>query len=148
VYFAAALYFGAFGVPAVARSGKKPAGMWRSRTVVGNAQIAALIADAGAYASEQVRRPRSVPLIQLTANEHFSGSEQKGTRMSHIEPGMNHSGTGHSTDALDRALRSAATPTGTRRWLLERAALGAAGVAAAGALVPADDAAAQSRNHD
>lgn len=31
-------------------------------------------------------------------------------------------------------------PTGTRRWLLERAAVGAAGITAAGAVVPAGEA--------
>ena len=43
------------------------------------------------------------------------------------------------TDApmLEDALRKAGSPRGTRRWLLERAALGAAGVAAGGALDPA-----------
>jgi hypothetical protein len=39
-------------------------------------------------------------------------------------------------EALDHALRDTSTPTGTRRWLLERAAVGAAGVAAAG-VIPA-----------
>jgi hypothetical protein len=38
---------------------------------------------------------------------------------------------------LDRVLRDTSTPTGTRRWLLERAALGAAGVIAASAAIPA-----------
>jgi hypothetical protein len=38
---------------------------------------------------------------------------------------------------LEKALRQAGTPNGTRRWLLERAAVGAAGVAAGGALDPA-----------
>lgn len=38
---------------------------------------------------------------------------------------------------LEDALRSSGTPRGTRRWLLERAAIGAAGVAAGGALDPA-----------
>ncbi len=37
---------------------------------------------------------------------------------------------------LERALRKAGSPTGTRRWLLERAAVGTAGVAAFGALDP------------
>jgi hypothetical protein len=37
---------------------------------------------------------------------------------------------------LDSALRKAGTANGTRRWLLERAAFGAAGVAAGGALEP------------
>jgi hypothetical protein len=38
---------------------------------------------------------------------------------------------------LDDALRKTGTASGTRRWLLERAAVGAAGVAAGGALDPA-----------
>lgn len=38
---------------------------------------------------------------------------------------------------LEDALRKAGSPRGTRRWLLERAAVGAAGVAAGGALDPA-----------
>jgi hypothetical protein len=37
---------------------------------------------------------------------------------------------------LERALKTAGTPKGTRRWLLERAAIGTAGVAAFGALDP------------
>lgn len=41
---------------------------------------------------------------------------------------------------LDGALRSASTPTHTRRWLLERAAMGTAAVATAGAVVPTADA--------
>jgi hypothetical protein len=52
-----------------------------------------------------------------------------------------------SVDLLDRALRDASTPTGTRRWLLERAALGAAGVTAASAVVPAGEALANGRHH-
>ncbi len=38
---------------------------------------------------------------------------------------------------LDRVLRDTSTPTGTRRWLLGRAAVGAAGVIAASAAIPA-----------
>ena len=57
-----------------------------------------------------------------------------------------------SGEALDRALRDASTPKRTRRWLLERAAVGAAGITAAGALVPAGDALASadqdSKPHD
>ena len=53
-------------------------------------------------------------------------------------------GDGHTVDTLDRALRDAATPTRTRRWLLERAAMGAAGVAAASAVIPAGEALARS----
>lgn len=41
-----------------------------------------------------------------------------------------------STQMLERALKKADTPLGTRRWLLERAAIGTAGVAAFGALGP------------
>lgn len=41
-----------------------------------------------------------------------------------------------SVVGLERALAAAGTPRGTRRWLLERAAIGAAGVSAAGVLVP------------
>jgi hypothetical protein len=48
-----------------------------------------------------------------------------------------HSSPSHA-DALDRALRDASTPKRTRRWLLERAALGAAGITAASALIPSD----------
>jgi hypothetical protein len=50
-------------------------------------------------------------------------------------------------DALNRALRDASTPKGTRRWLLERAALGAAGITAASMIVPAGDALADA-HHD
>ena len=49
-----------------------------------------------------------------------------------------------SVDVLDGALRAAAAPTHTRRWLLERAAVGAAGVTAAGAVIPTADALAAS----
>jgi hypothetical protein len=48
---------------------------------------------------------------------------------------------------FDRALRDG-TSTGTRRWLLERATVGAAGVAAASAVIPAGDALAHERRHD
>jgi hypothetical protein len=58
----------------------------------------------------------------------------------------NRRGAGRSADQLDRALRNASTPAGTRRWLLERAAVGAAGVAAASAVIPAGDALARTRN--
>jgi hypothetical protein len=44
-------------------------------------------------------------------------------------------------------MRDASTPKGTRRWLLERSAVGAAGITAASALVPAGDALA-SAQHD
>ncbi len=42
-----------------------------------------------------------------------------------------------TVQTLDNALRAAAVGGGTRRWLLERAAVGAAGVAAGAALSPA-----------
>ncbi len=42
-----------------------------------------------------------------------------------------------TVQVLDQTLRDCGTSGGNRRWLLERAALGAAGVAAAGALDPA-----------
>ncbi len=41
-----------------------------------------------------------------------------------------------SVDVLDGALRAGSTPTHTRRWLLERAAVGTAGVTVAGAVIP------------
>ena len=41
-----------------------------------------------------------------------------------------------TVDVLDHALKEAGTSGGNRRWLLERAAVGAAGVAAVGALDP------------
>jgi hypothetical protein len=49
---------------------------------------------------------------------------------------------------IDRALRDASAPSGTRRWLLERATVGAGGVAAASAVIPAGDALAHERRHD
>jgi hypothetical protein len=48
-------------------------------------------------------------------------------------------------DVVDRTLRDAAAPTHTRRRLLERAAVGAAGLAAAGALEPVAVASARPR---
>jgi hypothetical protein len=50
-----------------------------------------------------------------------------------------------AAEVLNRALRDASTHKGTRSWLLERAAVGAAGIAAASALVPAGDALASAR---
>lgn len=47
---------------------------------------------------------------------------------------------------LEDALRKSGSPRGTRRWLLERAAVGAAGVAAGGALAPAGPAFAKDRH--
>ena len=65
--------------------------------------------------------------------------------MSHSESDPTGPGAERSVDTLDRALRDASTPTRTRRWLLERAAIGAAGVAAASAVIPAGEALARSR---
>jgi hypothetical protein len=67
--------------------------------------------------------------------------------MSHTESGPTHPGAAGTVDTLDRALRDASTPTSTRRWLLERAAMGAAGVAAASAVIPGGQALARS-HHD
>src|SRR5207244_3738239 len=53
-----------------------------------------------------------------------------------------------SNEGRDRPPRAISTPTGTRRWLLERAAVGAAGVAAAGSVVPIGDAYADSSSYD
>jgi hypothetical protein len=64
--------------------------------------------------------------------------------MSLHEPEPTGPATGWTVDTVDRALRDASTPTRTRRWLLERAAMGAAGAAAASAAVPAGDALARS----
>jgi hypothetical protein len=55
---------------------------------------------------------------------------------------------GRPTDALDRAARQISTRTGTRRWLLERGAVGAAGVAVASAIIPAGHALADSGGYD
>jgi hypothetical protein len=64
--------------------------------------------------------------------------------MSHTESDPTGPGARRTVDTLDRALRDASTPTRTRRWLLERAAMGAAGVAAASAVLPAGEALARS----
>src|SRR5436305_7205219 len=64
--------------------------------------------------------------------------------MSHTESDPTGPGAGRTVDMLDRALRDASTPTRTRRWLLERAAMGAAGVVAASAVIPAGQALARS----
>src|SRR5689334_10587026 len=50
-----------------------------------------------------------------------------------------HHSSASAVDAISRALRDASTSKRTRRWLLERTALGAVGIAAAGAVVRADD---------
>jgi hypothetical protein len=51
-----------------------------------------------------------------------------------------------SAGQLDRVPGDASTAAGTRRWLLQRAAVGAAGVAAASAAIPSGDALASTRN--
>jgi hypothetical protein len=66
--------------------------------------------------------------------------------MSQTESDLTGPDAGRTVDTLDRALRDASTPTRTRRWLLERAAMGAAGVAAAGTLMPAGEAVARSHH--
>src|SRR4051794_37553323 len=73
--------------------------------------------------------------------------QHKEARMSHTESGPTHPGAAGAVDTLDRALRDASTPTSTRRWLLEHAAMGAAGVAAASAVIPGGQALARS-HHD
>src|SRR6266516_4585758 len=52
-----------------------------------------------------------------------------------------------SSSSLDRVLGDASTPTGMRRWLLQRAVVGAAGVAAASAGILASSALADDRPH-
>ncbi len=49
---------------------------------------------------------------------------------------MSHPSDPTTVRTLERAFQRAGTPTGTRRWLLERAAIGAAGVTAGSALAP------------
>jgi hypothetical protein len=51
-----------------------------------------------------------------------------------------HRSSASAVDAISRALRDASTSKCTRRWLLERTALGAVGIQAAGAVVRAGDA--------
>ena len=53
---------------------------------------------------------------------------------------MSHHSSASAVDAISRALRDASTSKRTRRWLLERTALGAIGIAAAGAVVRAGEA--------
>jgi hypothetical protein len=53
---------------------------------------------------------------------------------------MSHHSSASAVDAISRALRDADTSKRTRRWFLERTALGAVGIAAAGAVVGARDA--------
>src|SRR5262249_3985694 len=53
---------------------------------------------------------------------------------------VSHHSSASAVDAISRALRDASTSKRTRRWLLERTALGAVGIAAAGAVVRAGDA--------
>src|SRR6516162_11567688 len=67
--------------------------------------------------------------------------------MSHTEPAPNSTGARPLGDDLERALPDTSTPRGTRRWLLGRAAVGAAGVAMASAVIPGSDAVARTR-HD
>jgi hypothetical protein len=68
--------------------------------------------------------------------------------MSRSEPVHTDPDAGHPTDALDRSTRQVSNRTGTRRWLLERGAVGAAGVAAASAIVPAGHAFADPGRYD
>jgi hypothetical protein len=63
--------------------------------------------------------------------------------MSPTEPDTTGPGADRPVDELNRALRDASTLTRTRRWLLERAAIGVAGIAAASAAIPAGNALAQ-----
>ena len=51
-----------------------------------------------------------------------------------------HPSAASAVDAISRALRDASTSTCTRRWLLQRTALGAVGISAAGAVARAADA--------
>ena len=53
---------------------------------------------------------------------------------------VSHHSSASAVDAISRALRDASTSKRTRRWLLERTALGAIGIAAAGAVVRAGQA--------
>jgi hypothetical protein len=52
---------------------------------------------------------------------------------------VSHHSSVSAVDAISRALSDASTSKRTRRWLLERTALGAVGIAAAGAVVRAGD---------
>jgi hypothetical protein len=65
---------------------------------------------------------------------------------------VSHHLSSSSTEAPDRGTRGASAPKGTRRWLLRRTAVGAAGITAAGALVPGaqalTDAGHDSKPHD
>lgn len=51
-----------------------------------------------------------------------------------------------AAEVLNRTLPNASAPKGTRRWLLEHAAVGAAGLTAASAIFPASDALASARD--
>lgn len=53
---------------------------------------------------------------------------------------ISHHSSASAVDAISRALRDASTSKRTRRWFLERTALGAVGIATAGAVVGAGDA--------
>jgi hypothetical protein len=63
------------------------------------------------------------------------------------DPALSEHSPSSSLDLLDRVLGDASTPTGMRRWLLRRAAVGAAGVAAASAGILASSALADDRPH-
>src|SRR3954465_3525618 len=52
---------------------------------------------------------------------------------------MSHHSSASALDAISRALRDADTSKRTRRWFLERTALGAVGIATAGAVVGAGE---------
>jgi hypothetical protein len=60
---------------------------------------------------------------------------------------MSEHSSSSSLDLLDRVLGDASTPTGMRRWLLQRAAVGTVGVAAASAGIFAASALADDRPH-
>ena len=68
--------------------------------------------------------------------------------MSRSEPVHTCPDAGQPTGALDRAARNVSTRMGTRRWLLERGAVGAASVATASAIVPAGHAFAAPGRYD
>ena len=59
---------------------------------------------------------------------------------------VSHHSSASAVDVINRALRDASTSQRTRRWLLERTALGAIGIAAAGGVVRAGEARADVNN--
>jgi hypothetical protein len=63
------------------------------------------------------------------------------------DPALSEHSPSSSLDLLDRVLHGTSAPTGTGRWLLQRAAVGAAGVAAVSAGVFASSALADDRPH-